>query len=147
MSPQNKRGFMPFSQNTNLFMTTTATIEAEIRQAENDWIAIYARNDADAFAPYLTDDFVYTSPMCEVVNRADYLQNLRDKTVVMDYTKVSDLLVRSWGDVAVVTAAWLVKEAYRGTPFEGLCRITRVWLKQEGRWRAHTFQVTECRPQ
>ena len=77
-----------------------------IEQAEKQWVDIYLTNDADKFAELLTDDFMYTSPVCEVVNRADYLQNLRDKTVVMDYAKASDTVIRVHGDAAIVTAAW-----------------------------------------
>jgi ketosteroid isomerase-like protein len=120
--------------------------QQEIKQAEKDWVAIYLKNDADAFGHLLTDDFVYTSPACEVVHRAEYLENLRAKTVVMDYVNDSDVLIRVHGDVAVVTAGWQVKESYRGQSFEGACRITRVWLRQGGQWRAHTFQVTICGP-
>ena len=116
-----------------------------IEQAEKQWVDIYLTNDADKFAELLTDDFMYTSPVCEVVNRADYLQNLRDKTVVMDYAKASDTVIRVHGDAAIVTAAWDVKESYRGTSFSGPCRITRVWLKQNGTWKANTFHVTECK--
>ena len=122
----------------------TTAIE-EVRQAERDWVALYLKNDADAFAAYLTDDFVYTSPVCEVVDRATYLRNLRDRTVVMQYAHPSDELIRVHGNTAIVTAAWDVSEAYQGQPFAGPCRITRVWLRERGRWRAAVFHVTECK--
>ena len=50
--------------------------QTEIELAEKQWVDIYLTNDADKFSELLTDDFMYTSPVCEVVNRVDYLQNL-----------------------------------------------------------------------
>ena len=119
--------------------------QQEIEQAEKSWVDIYLKNDADAFDALLTADFMYTSPVCEVVSRADYLKNLRDKTVVMDYVNASDTVIRVHDNVAIVTAAWDVKEAYRGISFAGPCRITRVWLKENNAWKAIAFHVTECK--
>lgn len=116
----------------------------EVLQAERDWVEVYLKNDAEAFDHYLTEDFVYTSPVCEVVERATYLKNLREHVVEMKSVVPSDIRVQLYGETAVVTGRWVVEESYRGTSFSGPCRITRVWVKVEGRWRAAAFHVTEC---
>jgi uncharacterized protein (TIGR02246 family) len=119
---------------------TSAT--AEIAALERKWVDIYKRNDADSFASLLADDFIYTSPVGEKVLRQTYLENLRNKTVVMTRVDASDEEVRIHGDTAVVTATWDVDEAYRGNPFKGPVRITRTWVRHDNAWRALAFQVT-----
>jgi len=122
------------------------SVSDEIIAAERRWVEIYQRNDADAFAALLTDNFIYTSPVGEKVPRQTYLDNLRDRVVVMTSVDPTDEEVRVHGDCAVVTATWTVDEAYRGTPFRGPARITRVWVREDDAWRALAFQVTDARP-
>ena len=117
----------------------------DIIAAERRWVAIYKRNDAEAFSALLTDDFIYTSPAGEKVPRQPYLDNLRDGAVKMTSVEPSDEEVRVHGDCAVVTATWTVDEAYRGTPFKGPARITRVWVREGDTWKALAFQVTDAR--
>jgi ketosteroid isomerase-like protein len=118
------------------------TATADIIALERRWVEIYKRNDAEAFAELLADDFVYTSPVGEVVPRQTYIDNLGKRVVIMSAVEASDEEVRLHGDVAVVTATWTVDEAYRGTPFKGSVRLTRVWLRDAAEWRALAFQVT-----
>ena len=106
---------------------------------------IYATNDADAFAALLTDDFLYTSPLGEVVPRATYLQNLRERSVLMRAVVPTDERVRMYGETAIFTATWTVDESYRGARFKGPVRITRVWVRDGGEWRAAAFQVTNVK--
>ena len=120
--------------------------EADIIALERKWVEIYKRNDADRFAELLTDDFIYTSPVGEKVSRQTYLDNLRDGTVKLTSVEPSDEEIRIHGDTAVVTATWTVDEAYRGTPFQGPARITRVWVADGDAWKALAFQVTDARP-
>ena len=120
----------------------TKNAEQEIMRAEGEWTEIYLKNDADNFENLLTDDFLYTSPFGEVVDRATYLKNLRERIVVMDYVNPSDVLVRVHNETAIVTALWDVKETYKGQGGAGEFRILRVWLRQPDRWRAVAFQVT-----
>ncbi len=120
----------------------TDPIQKEITTHERNWSAIYKKNDADSFETLLTDDFLYTSPVGEVVDRKTYLYNLKEKVVLMTSVEVSDELIRVYGDTALVTATWTVDEAYRGFPTKGPCRITKVWVKQKGQWKAAAFQVT-----
>ena len=117
-------------------------VKQAVLAAEQAWIEVYLKNDAAAFDDFLTEDFLYTSPVGEVVDRATYLKNLAEKQVQMDYIKPSDVLVRTHENTAIVTATWDVKETYKGKLDQGMNRIIRVWLRQTDRWRAIAFQVT-----
>ena len=118
-------------------------INQNIEVLENNWIEIYKRNDALSLQALLTEDFLYTSPVGELVTRQTYLSNLRDLIVKMAKVDVSDFKIRTYNDLtAVVTATWTVDEAYRGHVTKGPCRITRVWVKQDMGWKACAFQVS-----
>ena len=134
----------PLYFNSNGPATSSTFSEQEVQELEQRWVQLYLKNDADAFADLLANNFLYTSPMCEVVERGAYLNNLRERTVVMDYAHASDTRIQLLGETAVITASWDVKERYRGQEFAGPCRITRVWTKQGNKGRAVAFQVTEC---
>ena len=92
----------------------------EVMTVEQDWIDVYIKSDAEAFDDFLTEDFLYTSPVGEVVDRATYLKNLAEKQVQMDYIKPSDVLVRIHENTAIVMATWDVKETYKGKLDQGL---------------------------
>lgn len=124
----------------NTLESDTAT--QEILAAEQHWIDVYIENDAATFDDFLTNDFLYTSPVGEVVDRATYLKNLAERQVQMEYIQPSDVLVRMHEHTAIVTATWDIKETYKGKRDQGLYRIIRVWLRQPDRWRAVAFQVT-----
>ncbi len=117
-------------------------VTREVMAAEQEWIDVYIKNDAETFDDFLTDDFLYTSPVGEVVDRATYLENLAQKLVQMEYINPSDILVRIHENTAIVTATWDVNETYKGKTDRGLYRIIRVWLRQPDRWRVVAFQVT-----
>ena len=119
--------------------------QGQIIAAERHWVEVYRRNDAELLGNILTEDFIYTSPTGEKVSREVYLTNLRDRVVEMKSVAASDEEVRIHGDCAVVTATWTVDEAYRGTPFQGPARITRVWVREDKVWKAVAFQVTDAR--
>ncbi len=106
---------------------------------------MYKANDADGLAALLTADFLYTSPLGEVVNREIYLDNLRGRTVLMRAVEPSGELVRFHGDTAVLTALWTLDESSRGTRFKGPVRIIRVWVWKDDRWLAAAFQVTNVK--
>ena len=113
--------------------------------AERRWIEVYKANDADGLGALLTADFLYTSPLGEVVDRQNYLDNLRGRTVLMRAVEPSGEIVRMHENVAIVTATWTVDESYRGTRFKGPVRVIRIWVWADGAWQAAAFQVTNVK--
>ena len=120
--------------------------EREILAAEARWIERYALNDADAFEHILADDFLYVSPAgCEVVRRRQYIDNLRDGTTKMTRFDQTEVLVRVYADVALVTARAAVEENLRGQQWSGSFYMIRVWRRIDAQaWRAVAFHLTDC---
>src|ERR1700694_141497 len=55
---------------------------------------------------------------------------------------IPDMVVRVYGDAAVVTARADVKGHQLGEDFSGPYRYTRVWVRRTGHWLAVSYQAT-----
>ena len=55
---------------------------------------------------------------------------------------VTDMVVRVYGDTAVVTARADVRGHQLGEDFSGPYRYTRVWVRRSGHWQAVSYQAT-----
>jgi len=55
---------------------------------------------------------------------------------------VTDMVVRIYGDTAIVTARADVKGHQLGEDFSGPYRYTRVWVRRNGRWQTVSYQAT-----
>jgi ketosteroid isomerase-like protein len=113
---------------------------AAVRACEQQWVDVYLRGDADAFAALMTDDFVYTSER-GVFDKAAYVGNLRTGEIEMRGFRNSDLEVRVYGDAAVSTGVATLDAAFRGRDISGPERFTRVWVRDAAggpgaAWRA-----------
>ena len=55
------------------------------------------------------------------------------------------MVVRLYGNTAVVTARAEVRGRDLGEEFNGPYRYTRVWVKRNGRWQTVSYQATVTR--
>ena len=55
---------------------------------------------------------------------------------------VSDMVVRVYGETAVVTARADVKGHQLGEDFSGPYRYTRIWVRRSGHWQTVSYQAT-----
>jgi ketosteroid isomerase-like protein len=55
------------------------------------------------------------------------------------------MVVRLYGNTAIVTARALVKGTELGEEFSGPYRFTRVWVRRNGKWVTVSYQATVTR--
>ena len=113
---------------------------AAVRACEQQWVDVYLRGDADAFAALMADDFVYTSER-GVFGKAAYVDNLRTGEIEMRGFRNGELAVRVYGDTAVSTGVATLDASFRGQDISGPERFTRVWVRDpvsgaDATWRA-----------
>jgi ketosteroid isomerase-like protein len=110
---------------------------AAVRAREQEWIDVYLRADANAFAALLAEDFVYTSER-GVFDKAAYVDNLRTGEIAMRDFRVGEREVRVYGEAAVATGVATLDAAFRGRDISGAERFTRLWVRDTGSmaWRA-----------
>ena len=99
--------------------------------------------DADRMREILASDFTYTNAHGVSCNREEYLASyVGSSDLVWQAQEFSALLVRVYGDAAVVTLDVHDRAAWRGEPFEGDFRSMFVYLRREGTWRCIAGQTT-----
>jgi ketosteroid isomerase-like protein len=118
--------------------TTIKEIVEMERQAKEASI----RRDADFSERTLAEDYVAITPLGQVTTKQDTVSARKSRQLRYDTINVTDMVVRVYGDMAVVTARADVKGHQLGEDFSGPYRYTRVWVKKTGHWQAVSYQAT-----
>jgi hypothetical protein len=93
----------------------------------------------------LADDYVAISPLGQVISKADTIAARKTAQLRYDSIDVTDMVVRLYGNTAVVTARADVKGKELGEEFSGPYRFTRVWVRRNGHWLTVSYQATVTR--
>jgi ketosteroid isomerase-like protein len=98
--------------------------------------------DADFSVRTLAEDYVAITPLGQVTTKQETISARRSGQLRYESMNVSDMVVRLYGDTAVVTARAEVKGHQLGEDFSGPYRYTRVWVRRNGRWQTVSYQAT-----
>jgi hypothetical protein len=98
--------------------------------------------DADFSQRTLAEDYVAITPLGQVTTKQDSVSARKSGQLRYDTINVSDMVVRIYGDTAVVTARADVKGHQMGEDFSGPYRYTRVWIRRAGHWQTVSYQAT-----
>ena len=99
--------------------------------------------DADRMREILAPDFTYTNASGVSCSREEYVASyVGSSELVWLAQESSALLVRVYGDAAVVTLDVHDRGAWRGEPFEGDFRSMFVYVRRGGTWRCVAGQTT-----
>lgn len=134
-----------------LFVGTAANAqdpaEKEVQKAVDDNLAAIMHKDAAALSRQYTDDYFRVSETGKVSGKSEFLAGATNPDFEITKLEASDVKIRVYGNVAVVTALVTGVGGPKGkTPIEHATRQTIVWLKQDGVWKKHVFQVTSTTP-
>jgi ketosteroid isomerase-like protein len=100
------------------------------------------KRDADFSVRTLADDYVAITPLGQVTTKQETISARRSGQLRYESMNITDMVVRLYGDTAVVTARADVKGRQLGEDFSGLYRYTRAWVRRNGRWQAVSYQQT-----
>lgn len=114
----------------------------EIVEMERQAREASLHRDADFSARTLSEDYVAITPLGTVTTKQDTVSARKSRQLRYDTIDVTDMVVRIYGDTAVVTARADVKGHQLGEDFSGPYRYTRVWVKKTGHWQAVSYQAT-----
>jgi ketosteroid isomerase-like protein len=93
----------------------------------------------------LADDYVAITPLGQIVSKAETIAARKTAQLRYDAIDVSDMVVRLYGNTAIVTARAAVKGTELGEEFSGPYRFTRVWVRRNGKWLTVSYQATVTR--
>jgi ketosteroid isomerase-like protein len=110
------------------------SVEAEIKQLELTLAGYLSRGEIDAYAPSLAEDYVRISADGSVASKAEVLAEFRRSTSPGPPLEPSRLVVRAYGDTAILTGE--LKIGARRA------RFTKVFIRRGGRWYLVNLQGT-----
>jgi ketosteroid isomerase-like protein len=117
----------------------------EIMDLERQAKEAALKRDASFSEKTLADDYVAISPLGQVITKADTIAARKTAQLRYDSIDISEMVVRLYGNTAVVTARAEVKGKELGEEFSGPYRFTRVWVRRNGHWLTVSYQATVTR--
>jgi hypothetical protein len=109
--------------------------ENALIQLENDWGDAVTKGDPSKLERVIADDWTGRYPFY-VLTKAEELELIKSGDIKVQATTTSDLRVRLFGDVAVVTGMDDAKGSfYKGKDVSGRYLWMDVFVKRNGRWQ------------
>src|SRR5947199_6905501 len=119
---------------------TNAT-EREIIKLEQAATDAQFKKDRPALERLLADDYLYTHSNGSVLNKTQEIAESMSSDVQWTDSKLADLKVRIFGDVAVLTGEQTIQGTAKGY-VPGPRRITDIFVRRSGRWQWLGGQAT-----
>jgi len=113
----------------------TSAEKSMILALESAWNQAEIHHDANAAAAIMADTFVSVDHHGTLLNKSQYLADLKDLSFRPEEISNSETSVYLYGDVAIVTSAYRTKGTDDGKPFAHHGRFTDTWIKRNGKWQ------------
>ena len=102
---------------------------------ENAWNQAQLHHDAKALDQLVGTKFIYTDYDGTVMNKARFLEDIKDPAFKPSLIANQDVRVDMYGSAAVVSGTYHTKGTYKGEAFEHYGRFTDTWVETEGLWQ------------
>jgi len=119
-----------------------ATDESKLIALENAWNQAQLHHDAKALNSLVSDGFVYTDYDGTVMNKAQFLADLKDPAYRASVIANEEARVVSYPNAAIVIGTYHTKGTYKRQPFEHYGRFTDTWLYQNNKWQCVASHTT-----
>ena len=112
-----------------------ASVEETIRKLDNERIQAQIHADATALDRIYAADFIGVGPSGTVRTKPQVISDFTSGDLKFQSITTDDVQVRVYGDTAVETGLSTMIGQDKGKTVPRDTRFTRVWIKQQGRWR------------
>src|SRR6476659_8880826 len=112
-----------------------SSVEQAIRQLDNERIQAQIAADAAALDRIYADDFIGVGPSGTVRTKPEVISDFTSGDLKFQSIVTDDVQVRVYGNTAVETGRSTMIGQDKGQTVPRDTRFTRVWVKQQGRWR------------
>jgi len=110
-------------------------VEQAIRKLDNERIQAQIHADAAALERIYADDFIGVGPSGTVRTKPQVISDFTSGDLRFQSITTDDVQVRVYGKAAVETGRSTMDGQDKGKTVPRDTRFTRVWIKQQGRWR------------
>jgi predicted GNAT superfamily acetyltransferase len=116
--------------------------ESKILALENAWNQAQLHHDAAALENLLPNTFIYTDYDGTVMNKAQFLADLKDPSYQASLVANENVRVFTYSGAAVVVGTYHTKGKYKGRLFEHWGRFTDTWVFQNKLWQCVASHTT-----
>jgi len=131
------------AQTKNKVANNLSKIEQQILQLEKEGREAALSNDVEANDRLLADNWMNTNANGTTTTKARLMELLKSSPFKIMSIEDDDVMVRVYGDSAVVTGRATSKRIGQDNAvITGQVRFTRVYAKQKGQWKVVAAQST-----
>ena len=112
-----------------------SSVEQAIKQLDNERIRAQIGADAVALDRIYADDFIGVGPSGTVRTKAQVISDFTSGDLKFQSIVTDEVQVHVYENTAVETGLSTMSGQDKGKAVPRDTRFTRVWVKQEGRWR------------
>jgi hypothetical protein len=102
---------------------------------ENAWNQAQLHHDSKAVSDLVADEFVYTDYDGTVMNKAQFLADLKDPDYRATLIANDQARVIPYLNAAIVVGTYHSKGTFKHKPFEHYGRFTDTWLYRNNKWQ------------
>ena len=117
-----------------------------VREVDRERFRAMVENHFEQLAALLADDLVYVHTSGEVESKRQFLDRLRSGSLRYRSIEPTDVLVRTYGDAAVVTGRSKMAVTTGGSDRQFEILYTAVYAESGGRWQLVSWQSTRVQP-
>jgi ketosteroid isomerase-like protein len=116
--------------------------ENAIRALETRRGTALVKADTQTLSQMVADDFVEVTRLGQLRTKAENMADIASGALKLTSVKYEDTNIKVYGDVAVLIGVADNVGAFRGIPFSGKVRYTRVFVRRTTGWQAVAMQQT-----
>jgi len=115
----------------------------DLDQVERDRLRALVEADVDRAAPFHADEFQLITPSGRTLSKEGYLEAVRSGDIDYALWEAGEIVVRSYGDVAVIRYSSEIAFTVDGTRTpRGRYWHTDLYERHDGRWQVVWSQAT-----
>ena len=116
-------------------------VEQQIKAVTDQIVAAQLNGDAAAYANLLADDYTAVRGG-RLATKAQEVEDIRSGVLKYEKSEILDIKVQAYGKAVVATSRNSFKGTVHGKPVSAETLVTRVWVKQNGSWKAVAMHGT-----
>jgi ketosteroid isomerase-like protein len=120
----------------------------QVEALEEQWRKAQLAGDVTTMDKMLAEDFIGISMSGQVNTKAQQLDRVKTRRLVVTKIQLSDVKVKLVGSVAIVTSQAEVEGTNESEAMHGQYRYTRIYQRLPGgEWKITSFEATRIRPE
>jgi ketosteroid isomerase-like protein len=120
---------------------------ANVAVMDHIWLDAAHNRDTGTMAWLFADDFVEIHPGGEIVDKKEQIDQIQDPTRKIEEIHPDNIDVRYVSpDVAMLLDTTTIRGLSGGVNYNGTYKVIRVFVRQQGRWRAIGAGIAPIKP-